>query len=291
MPQEDLRLHRGFFENIKIRRLKKALAAEPDCPTCALMKIWFYAAFHCTDGIFPEGFEETDLALIADWSGDEEKFVRTLGDLRLVYREGGRVIIHDWEDWQRWVSKAKQRSEAARKAARVRHGISDSNAAVVRTHSGLEESHSGKIKAHSAEKKSLSPNTNSNSKTNSKTKTSSSPSAKFPLSVFEYYNERVCPPFVRMDRFPTGLNHQIRNSTEVLREIVGHDTLEASYTDAWCDFLEKAASQYRHGNVPCKWNLWNITKEENMSKIADGMFEPVDESKSWAEEAKRRLQG
>lgn len=284
MPQEDLRLHRGFFENIKIRRLKKTLGAEPDCPTCALMKIWFYAAFHCTDGVFPEGFEETDLALIADWSGDEEKFVRTLADLRLVYREGSRVIIHDWEDWQRWVSKAKQRSEAARKAARVRHGISDSNAAAVRTHSDSEKAHSGKIKAHS-------PNTNTNTKTGSNSKTSPIVSDEFPQSVFDYYNARLCPPFVRMPRFPRGLNHQIRNATEVLREIIGHDALEASYTAAWCGFLDKAAEQYRHGNIPCKWNLWNITREENMEKISDGMFEPVDDSKSWAEEAKRRLQG
>jgi len=73
---------------------------------------------------------------------------------------------------------------------------------------------------------------------------------------------------------------------DTLREIHGPDSVDGIEAEAFRAYLIIAKAQYQHGQVPCKWGISNLCKEDNITKIHDGVFSPKEAPADWAAEAK-----
>lgn len=111
----DIRLKIGWDRHPKIRRLRKTLRAEG---VLALVQLWTFTAAHYARGILTS-LDFKDIADAAEWSGDPQRFVDTLQDLKLLDFDG-EYSIHDWKEHQPWAYFSSERSESAKMAARVK---------------------------------------------------------------------------------------------------------------------------------------------------------------------------
>jgi len=79
----------------KIRRLKYRLGAEG---VLALYNLWCFCVEYKKDGHLT-GMNTFDIAEAADYEGDDEKFVHSLVDLRLLDAKGGMFTVHGWNKY------------------------------------------------------------------------------------------------------------------------------------------------------------------------------------------------
>lgn len=125
----DIRLSLGCRDHPKIVRLIKILG---DGAFACLVTLWLYTAAYFPKGILV-GLDPLDIEIRARWPGENELFVETLHELRLLdcaacpekalwasHEISMPVGIHDWEDHQPWAYHADARSEIAREKARKR---------------------------------------------------------------------------------------------------------------------------------------------------------------------------
>lgn len=125
MAKNDIRLDINFCDHPKTKRLIRALGHEG---FFSLVKLWTNAA-----RLYPKGhlkdLDEIDIADLAGWSGDPDKFVTALIDPRINFIEKveDQYYIHDWEENQPWIYYQEERSAKAKKAARKRWGEEDNS--------------------------------------------------------------------------------------------------------------------------------------------------------------------
>jgi hypothetical protein len=109
----DIRVSTTWDEHPKFRKLEKRLGAEA---VLGVFRLWAYAGRVAFDGVFRD-MDSYDIAHIAKWRGDPNKFVSTLLDLRLMDRNSGDVAIHDWPEWNARAMSYPARSRVARENA------------------------------------------------------------------------------------------------------------------------------------------------------------------------------
>ncbi len=113
----DIRLDVDFDTNPKIIKLKRRMN---DVGLLCLIRLWCYAAKHRSDGVLTD-MDAEDIAIACGWPGNEQEFIATLEQLRLIERtEGGAYAIHNWEQRNPWAAHSDERSELARKAVTAR---------------------------------------------------------------------------------------------------------------------------------------------------------------------------
>lgn len=113
----DIRISISFKGHRKRKKLQALLGQGS---TDFLIDLWIGAAVTRPEGIL-HGFDALDLAMEAGWSGDPEAFKDALikaGFLDVL--DDGTYALHDWKEHQPFVIHAKNRSESAKKAARVK---------------------------------------------------------------------------------------------------------------------------------------------------------------------------
>lgn len=112
----DIRLRLSIRSHPKTKKLRYKLGADG-----LVGWIWLlmFAAEARPDGDLV-GLDEEDLALAADYPGDAHEFVDTLVQVGHLDEVEDGWQIHDWAENNPWAAGAKERSEKATKAARVR---------------------------------------------------------------------------------------------------------------------------------------------------------------------------
>lgn len=116
MPVTDFRITIGFSTHPKIKELERRRG---DRGVLALIKLWEFTALHYTDGVLPN-MSESDLARHLGRGSHFTKLIDDLLALRLLDRIEGGFQVHDWDEHQGWVAKARKRSRNASASAKAR---------------------------------------------------------------------------------------------------------------------------------------------------------------------------
>jgi hypothetical protein len=131
---DDIRLKLGFPHHRKTLNLRAMLG--PEGPW-HLVILWTKMAEQRPKGILT-GMDETAIGLEAEWPGRADEFVQALmtcggpaGAGFLERGEDGVYSLHDWEEHQRFIFFAPERSEAARKNVEKRYQKAKENSEVL----------------------------------------------------------------------------------------------------------------------------------------------------------------
>lgn len=116
MPVTDFRVSIGFSSHPKIKELERRRG---DRGVLALIKLWEFTALHYTDGVLPN-MSAADLARHVGRGSHFRKLIDDLLALRLLDRIEGGFQVHDWDEHQGWVAKARKRSRNASASAKAR---------------------------------------------------------------------------------------------------------------------------------------------------------------------------
>lgn len=109
----DFRVSLTFFDHPKTMRLE-AVAGEK--AVLALLRLWGWASRHRSNGELT-GLTSREIATAARWKGKADGLVEVLTTTGWLDRDGDRLHLHDWSDWQGWVCGSGSRSHAGRVAA------------------------------------------------------------------------------------------------------------------------------------------------------------------------------
>lgn len=113
----DIRISISFKGHRKRLKLQQLLGVGS---TDYLLDLWINTAMNHPKGILT-GMDEYDIAIEAGYTGDAFKFVDALMTCGLLEKhDNGDYYIHDWDEHQRYVMFAPERSERAKKAVEVR---------------------------------------------------------------------------------------------------------------------------------------------------------------------------
>jgi len=112
----DIRVKFSFMRHRKRKKLQHILGAEG---VIALIDLWLSTAECNPKGIL-NAYDEHDIAIDANYTGDAKEFTDTLVDLGFLDKIDNGYALHDWEDNQGWVFHSDERSAKAKKAAKAR---------------------------------------------------------------------------------------------------------------------------------------------------------------------------
>jgi hypothetical protein len=125
MVKDDIRLDTDFVNHPKTKRVIRELGFEGFYSLVCL--------FSTVAKLYNKGNLKTcdkfDIADMANWKGEPEKFVNVLLNEKSKYLDqvNGEYSIHDWKEHQSWVFHADERSERARQAANTRWNPTSGN--------------------------------------------------------------------------------------------------------------------------------------------------------------------
>lgn len=113
----DIRIDTQFFNNLKTRKLQRALGEHG---VLCMVRLWCYVGERHPKGNLT-GMTEEDLEDVAGWTGEKGVFAEYALRMRWAERasEGG-IDIHDWEEHQPYLSHADKRKQAASLAANAK---------------------------------------------------------------------------------------------------------------------------------------------------------------------------
>lgn len=111
----DLRWQVGTIRHPKFKALARALGPEA---VFALIELWEFCALRRTSGDL-SGFDDQAIADAAGWDGPAADFVESLVRLRLLDRNGSKVLVHEWREHQPWVAAESARQRSARIAGKA----------------------------------------------------------------------------------------------------------------------------------------------------------------------------
>lgn len=127
----DIRLQVDFLSHPKFIKLSRLHGAHG---VVSVLLLWCHAGAYKTSGVLT-GMDEEEILIVCKQPPEIEidgklvpnTFVQELvRPIRLLDQlNDGTFVIHDWEEWQRWVAESKKRSEAGKKGAEVRWGSND----------------------------------------------------------------------------------------------------------------------------------------------------------------------
>ena len=113
----DIRISVSFKGHRKRKKLKMYL--KNDQAVGYLIDLWISVATDRPSGDL-SGLDNMDIAFMAGWEGDPDFFVQALIDSKWLDKTEAGIMVHDWPEHNGYASAAKDRSDAARNAAKVR---------------------------------------------------------------------------------------------------------------------------------------------------------------------------
>jgi hypothetical protein len=114
----DIRLHLGWFDNLKIRKVRMRLGFEG---VVALLLLWEYAAAHNPSGCLGKLSSE-ELSLLSRYSdfrkGSSSVFGDSLIEFGLLEKDPeGNIWVHDWYENQPYIATRLAMSEGGKRGA------------------------------------------------------------------------------------------------------------------------------------------------------------------------------
>lgn len=113
----DIRISVSFKGHRKRKKLKMYLECESAVDY--LIDFWISVATDRPSGEL-NGLDNLDLALMAGWNGDPDEFVGAMIKAGFIDDTEVGLFVHDWPEHNGYASAAKERSDAARRAAKAR---------------------------------------------------------------------------------------------------------------------------------------------------------------------------
>jgi hypothetical protein len=112
----DFRISTSLFHHPKLLRLRKELGDEG---ALCLIQLWGFAATSRPGGKLA-AMSTADIALAAGWSGDSQRFIDVLVELRWLDLRRKSYCLHGWHEHQQYVIHSRNRSRVASHAAKAR---------------------------------------------------------------------------------------------------------------------------------------------------------------------------
>lgn len=113
--------HQTLRDHPKLKRLARRLGISEVCAIGHLHLFWWWALDYAPNGSL-HGRDSLDIAIGANWEGDESQFVDALQECGFVDDLGGNLALHDWGDYggryQEKLEKDRDRKRTARDAQR-----------------------------------------------------------------------------------------------------------------------------------------------------------------------------
>ena len=273
----DIRLALDVFEHPKTRELNDIFdELEKNLGAVAVLS-WLRLIIHAARNA-PDGHVKVTtrrLATAARWPGDREQFADALIEVGLVERTDHGFQLHDFGEHQPWVVNSAERVKKAKKAAAARWS-SPSNAPSI-------QRASSEYAPGNAKKKSSNAPTIPNQTKPNQTKTLRPPPGVYhdqtdPRDVIEWFNRECCPPLVSEKVVTQQARWSVTRGLDSLRAIHGPSNDEGGRLR---EYLKQAADVYSKADLPCRWGLANVLRDENMHKVINGYFEPKDDADEW----------
>lgn len=114
----DARISTALAEHPKTKKLQKRLGA---AGCWGLVCLFLWTARNRPEGSL-SGMSDEDIELAANWQGEDGALVLALSAVGFIDGQIGERQIHDWEEHNPWAYGARERSDAARAAAKSRWG-------------------------------------------------------------------------------------------------------------------------------------------------------------------------
>lgn len=303
MGIEDIRLKLDTLEHDKIRELQGIFDAQEKSLGSVAILCWvrliIYAARNKQDGLLD--LTERRIASAAGWLPRRpDAFINALVGCELLDKTPDGYQLHDWEEHQPYVAASSRRIATAKKAAFTRWekhkgnqgDNAGSNAVSKKSNADSQNSNAPTLTiptlTNQRKKSALSGNSNAvleKSNATSMTRGVIEPE-DFVGSVIVWFNENVVPPFVASNARTKKVDNEVRRCSDVLREINQGQNIGQEFAEMIA-YLGRASAQYGQGQIPCKWGLLNLCKEENIIKITDGVFEE-ESADDWAQQMKEK---
>jgi hypothetical protein len=115
----DFRIDTTYPRNVKVRKLRRRLGAQG---VVSHIFLFAYATEARPSGRLV-GMSVEDIEIAAEWPGEAGALVRVLVDLRLLDVDDGTYVIHDWQEFNRWVTESPGRKANAVKQNHIRHHV------------------------------------------------------------------------------------------------------------------------------------------------------------------------
>ena len=129
-----LESHQSLGQHPKLRRLSALLGVSKAQAVGHLHCLWWWCLDYAPSGDLVK-YEEIDIALAAEWTGDVADFIEAMERAGFLDRGQHGWMIHDWRDYGGRLLERRE-ADAARKAARRTQMSASRPADVLRTSGG-----------------------------------------------------------------------------------------------------------------------------------------------------------
>lgn len=273
----DIRLALDVFEHPKTRELNDIFDELENNLGAVAVLSWLRLIIHAARNA-PDGHLKVTtrrLATAARWPGDREHFADALIEVGLLERTDEGFRLHDFTDHQPWVVNSAERVKKAKKAAAARWSA-PSNAPSMQRASSEHAPSNAKTKRGNAP---TIPYQNLNrTEPDHKEKPGVFVDATEPRDVIEWFNRECCPPLISEKVITQPARWSVTRGLDSLRSIHGPCEDEG---ERLREYLRQAADVYSRADLPCRWGLANVLKEENMIKVINGYYEPKNDADEW----------
>lgn len=280
MGIEDIRLKLDVFEHPKTRELadvfeeiEKHLGA---VAVISWLRLIIHAARNAPDGHLK--MTARRLGSTARWTGSGDMLAGVLIEVGLMEKTEEGFQLHDFSDHQPWVTASTERIKKAKKAAAARWSSPSMQRASGEHAPGNAKTKKGNAKT----KKGIAPtipyqNLN-RTEPDHKEKPGVFVDATEPRDVIEWFNRECCPPLISEKVITQPARWSVTRGLDSLRAIHGPCEDEG---ERLREYLRQAADVYSRADLPCRWGLANVLKEENMIKVINGYYEPKNDADEW----------
>lgn len=114
--------HQSLREHPKCKKFCRLLRVSKPEAVGYLHMLWWWALDYAEDGSLSK-YDAMDIAIGAEWEGDETEFVNALVTAGFLDRDGESLVIHDWHEYA-----GKLIERRARNAKRMRDARADNDA-------------------------------------------------------------------------------------------------------------------------------------------------------------------
>lgn len=116
-----IKSHQELRDHPKTRKLAHILGISRPAAIGHLQCLWWWALDYAEDGSLGK-FDSLDIALGADWEGDETLFVSSLVRVGFIDQdEDGYLYVHDWDDYAGTLIRRREANTKRMQDARAQH--------------------------------------------------------------------------------------------------------------------------------------------------------------------------
>lgn len=118
-----LESHQSLREHPKCKKFCRLLRVSKPEAVGYLHMLWWWALDYAEDGSLSK-YDALDIAIGAEWEGDETQFVDALVTAGFLDRDGDKLVIHDWRDYAGKLIERRARNAQRMREARAEYDTS-----------------------------------------------------------------------------------------------------------------------------------------------------------------------